>query len=65
MHYGTKANIILWQRFLCWYGVDVKIDGSFGKDTDAKTKTFQRENGLVADGSVGKLTRAKASTVVK
>jgi peptidoglycan hydrolase-like protein with peptidoglycan-binding domain len=62
---GTKANIILWQRFLCWYGVDVAVDGSFGRDTEAKTRTFQSQNGLVPDGSAGYLTIRKASVVTK
>lgn len=60
---GTKTNIILWQQFLCWYGADVVVDGIFGKDTEAKTKIFQSENGLDPDGIVGPLTRAKASTI--
>lgn len=62
---GTTLNIKRWQLFLCWYGTDVAVDGSFGNDTYAKTVTFQRENGLVADGSAGYKTIAKASTVTK
>lgn len=60
---GTMLNIKRWQAFLCWYGVDVAVDGYFGKDTEAKTKTFQSQNGLVVDGLVGKFTIAKAQTV--
>jgi len=32
------------------------VDGDFGRLTEAKVKEFQRSNGLVADGIVGKLT---------
>lgn len=35
------------------------IDGVFGKDTVAAVKSFQKENGLVADGIVGPATFAK------
>jgi len=44
--FGTASNIARWQKYLCWYGADVAIDGSFGPDTELKTKIFQRENGL-------------------
>lgn len=57
---GSKTNIKRWQKFLCWYGVDVAVDGSFGPDTKAKTKTFQRNQHLTADGSAGPKTIARA-----
>lgn len=61
--YGTTSNIIRWQKYLCWYGADVVVDGKFGPDTEAKTKIFQSQNGLVADGKVGPVTIAKAKTI--
>lgn len=35
---------------------DSKVDGSFGKMTEAATKSYQEKNGLEADGCVGPLT---------
>lgn len=61
--FGTITDARLWQKYLCWYGADVSIDGRFGPDTELKTKAFQRENGLLADGKVGPLTIAKAKTI--
>lgn len=57
---GNKTDIKRWQKFLCWFGADVEIDGDFGKDTEAKTEIFQRKVGLVADGSAGPKTIAEA-----
>lgn len=62
---GTRTNIKRWQEFLCWWGVDVSKDGIFGADTAAKTKIFQKKNGLIADGEAGKKTIAKAKVVGK
>jgi hypothetical protein len=62
---GSVLDIKLWQKYLCWYGADVAVDGKFGPDTYAKTVTFQKENGLVPDGSAGPLTIAKAKTIKK
>jgi len=49
------------QRFLNWYyGKEVlAIDNSFGPATEKVVKQFQKENKLVADGSVGPKTRNK------
>ena len=60
---GSKTNVILWQKYLKWYGFVIDVDGKFGPDTEEKTKTFQRNNGLKDDGSVGPLTIAKAKTI--
>jgi len=60
---GTSSQVKLWQKYLCWYGADVKVDGQFGPDTEEKTKTFQRQNRLLADGSVGPATISKAKTI--
>lgn len=44
------------QRLLVGFGYDLKIDGSFGAITDRTVRTFQRKNGLSADGVVGEKT---------
>jgi len=62
---GTKTDIKRWQLFLNWYGQDVVVDGKFGKDTIGKTKTFQRNNKLTADGSAGAKTISAAKTMKK
>ncbi len=41
---------------------DGAIDGSLGKRSKAAIKTFQEQNGLTADGKVGKKTWAKLGT---
>lgn len=38
-------------------GANLKVDGLYGKLTTDEVKKFQRENGLVEDGIVGKHTR--------
>lgn len=49
-----------WQTFL-----GIEVDGVFGEDTLAKTKEFQKEKGLEADGEVGPKTWAAAFGVTK
>lgn len=49
-----------WQTFL-----GIEVDGIFGEDTLAKTKEFQKEKGLEADGEVGPKTWAAAFGVTK
>lgn len=50
-----------WQRFLNDKGYNAgTVDGKFGGKTQTATIKFQNENGLVADGIVGKLTCKKA-----
>ena len=44
---GNRA----WQTFL-----GIEVDGIFGSDTLAKTKDFQKKNGLEVDGEVGPMT---------
>jgi len=62
---GNKSDIKRWQKFLCWFGKDTAIDGSFGPDTIRKTKAFQRKVGIAVDGSVGAITRAEAKAYRK
>ena len=62
---GTKANIILWQKFLNWYGIKTTVDGSFGTQSYENTKIFQRANMLLADGKAGYATLKVASLVKK
>lgn len=49
---GSQGRIVrVWQVI-----VSAKVDGNFGKDTEAKTITFQKTHGLVPDGIVGDKT---------
>lgn len=48
---ATGKFVALWQT-IC----GANVDGSFGSETDAKTREFQRTNGLISDGSVGEKT---------
>ncbi len=43
----------------------IKQDGIFGVDTKAKTKAFQKKNGIYADGIVGKNTAHKMGWLYK
>jgi murein DD-endopeptidase MepM/ murein hydrolase activator NlpD len=60
---GTYANIVRWQKFLCWYGANVVIDGHFGTDSASKTAILQRNLGLVVDESAGPATRSMAALI--
>ena len=49
---GSQGKIVrVWQVI-----VSAKVDGNFGKDTEAKTIAFQKTHGLVPDGIVGDKT---------
>lgn len=41
------------QNRLCKHGYKVAVDGSFGPDSEAKTKQFQKAKGITVDGYVG------------
>lgn len=57
---GMRGDIVKWIQYeLMQHGYDLKVDGIFGEKTDACVRKFQFKNGLVTDGIVGKLTRAK------
>ena len=50
---GSKGKAVkVWQMILG----NVSVDGSFGPDTEAKTKAYQKSNGLTVDGYVGPQT---------
>ena len=53
---GSKgASVTAMQQLLTAKGYDTKgIDGSFGADTDAALRKFQKAKGLTVDGSCGK-----------
>lgn len=60
---GDKGSFVtLAQTELLNKGYDLGkwgVDGSFGSATEAAVKKFQKNNGLVEDGIIGKLTWAK------
>lgn len=50
---GEKGQLVrVWQSIVG----DLDVDGSFGPLTENRTKEYQTEHGLVADGHVGPLT---------
>ena len=54
---GAEGNItMLIQMALFIKGYSLSMDKKFGSDTTAKVKEFQKANGLVVDGIVGKNT---------
>ncbi|MFO0612367.1 MAG: glycoside hydrolase family 25 protein [Polyangiaceae bacterium] len=52
---STGPAVRVWQGI-----VGTKVDGDFGKDTEARTRVLQAARHLVADGVVGPLTWAAA-----
>lgn len=57
---GAKGNNVRWLQYeLNKRGYHLVCDGIFGAKTDEATRAFQADNGLVPDGIVGPLTRAK------
>lgn len=63
IHRGMKGDLVKWlQTTLILLGFSCGscgVDGSFGFDTLTAVQNFQSQNGLVTDGSVGKLTLMK------
>ena len=53
------------QRLLGARGHAVAVDGSFGPNTEAAVKAFQRSSGLAADGIVGPQTWSRLVVQVK
>jgi len=59
---GSKGNQVLWLQEVLEleYGFENEggFDGIFGAKTEAQVKEYQRANGLIVDGIVGKQTTA-------
>lgn len=56
-------SVVSWQHILITDGLDLSpygADGQFGASTERHTKTWQKAEGLTADGVVGPATWAKA-----
>ncbi len=63
MQFGTAGDRVrILQRALLALGFTTKVDGSFGSDTHAAVKAFQKIVGLTQDGKAGKKTLAKLET---
>ena len=55
---GMTGNAVKWIQYqLNLFGYGLKVDGIFGRLTDASVKDFQENHHLVDDGIVGILTR--------
>jgi hypothetical protein len=58
---GDTGDLVTqWQNFLVGLGLELCSTGEFDAVTTDSTKMFQKNNGLVADGVVGRGTWAKA-----
>lgn len=58
----TGPDVAVLQADLTIHGVKVATDGLFGPATDQAVRSFQRMNGMVADGKVGAATRLALSS---
>ena len=45
----TGTAVEIWQRILCVAGYSVDVDGSFGPDTEDKTRQFELSHGITDD----------------
>lgn len=45
----TGTAVEIWQRILCIAGYGVAVDGSFGSDTQDKTRQFELSIGITDD----------------
>lgn len=62
---GAKGDSVKWLQFeLDRYGYNLTIDGIFGAKTTAAVKDYQKKNGLMVDGIVGKNTIKKLKSVL-
>jgi N-acetyl-anhydromuramyl-L-alanine amidase AmpD len=57
-------DVAAWQQQLNGIGFTLVVDGDFGPATEAATRSFQRDAGLVADGIVGPRTRAAMAALL-
>ena len=64
---GSKGDAVMeLQRFLNEkLDLGLVVDGKLGPKTIAVIKKWQKANGLVADGLIGKLTKAKMNSVTE
>ena len=53
------------QKFLNWYGENIKVDGIYGEKTKKAVMDFQRKEKLTVDGKFGKRSLAKAKSIKK
>ncbi len=53
-------EIRTWQSRLRELGYTIGVDGIFGPQSDERTREFQRDQGILADGIVGPVTWAEA-----
>ena len=63
---GDKGSAVAkLQKTLKAKGYKISVDGSFGAKTKSAVKSFQKKNGLVADGVVGRKTALKLGWLFK
>lgn len=55
---GTEVKRL--QKFLKWYGINMKVDGDFGSVTDSGVRKFQQTEKIKIDGVYGKQSYKKA-----
>lgn len=57
---GSRGYLVSWAEIslmlLGYYKNTIEFSGSFGANMDNATRAFQKDNGLVVDGSIGKNT---------
>lgn len=53
------------QTDLAKVGIEVDVDGVFGKQTDAAVRKFQSDQGLEIDGIAGVMTQAKLAQIIR
>lgn len=56
---GVRSDVRAIQQKLADLGYPIQVDGQFGYQTNHMVKDFQLKHGLVPDGIVGPLTKAK------
>lgn len=56
---GTRGDAVeTWQQRLVETGAELAVDGIYGPNTAAATRSFQRDQDILVDGIVGPQTRA-------
>jgi len=62
---GSRGDSVKWVQFeLNRYGYKLAVDGIFGIKTTTAVKDYQKKNGLLVDGIVGKNTLKKLKSVL-